>query len=275
MRKASRWLAGAAVSIAVLLLTTPGPAGPRGLLSPSSPASGKEAPAAEAEQVLFRALGAFRVFAVDALWVRMNDHKEAGRDGLVLSDARTLLALDPDSDGIRDFLHWHLAFNMASRAVSDDARAQWIEEGLDIEEEGLRRNPSSAVLNRGLGMTFFMITERTDVYREVCLRRYGRPPAAMAWVYLEKAWLASRGGRTLLFLLQSLENAALSEEGKGRRDSAARFYEKAAAYAREGLGPIWLAENAAACVRFYEERAAECRRREPGKRPGGIRDSGM
>ena len=265
MRNASCWLAGAAVSIAVLLLSAFGPTRPRGLFFPSSPASLEETPAAGAEQVLFRALGAFRIFAVDALWVRMNDHKEEGRDGLVLSDARTLLALDPDSDGIRDFLHWHLAFNMASRAVSDDARAQWIEEGLDVEEEGLRRNPSSAVLNCGLGMTLFMITERTDVYREVCLRRYGRPPATMAWVFLERAWLASRDPRTLLFLLQSLENAALSEEEHGRANAAARLFEKAAAYVRKGLGPIRPAEDTAAVVRFYEERAAECRRRDSGK----------
>ena len=178
-------------------------------------------------EIVYRALGVFRVFAVDALWMRMNSHIAAGRDGLVLTDARTLLELEPDSAEIRDFLHWHLAFTMAQRALSDADRAEWIEEGLDIEEEGLERDPDSFVLNRGLGMTFFMITDREDVYRQVCVDRYGRLPVEMAHVYLERAYAQSGDLRTLDFLLRAPGRAATFEMDGGSVDRAGALWAKA------------------------------------------------
>jgi|GEM_PF-3429178 len=184
-------------------------------------------------QILYRALGVFRVFAVDALWMRMNSHIAAGRDGLVLTDARTLLELEPDSDEIRDFLHWHLAFTMAQRALSDSDCAEWIDEGLQIQEEGLERNPQSAVLNRGLGMTFFMITEREGVYRQVCLDRYGRLPVELAHIYLERAYAQSGDLRTLDFLLRALVNGATFEMERNRAGAAQPLWEKAGRLIKE------------------------------------------
>ncbi len=188
------------------------------------------------KQILYRAMGVFRVFAVDALWMRMNSHIAAGRDGLVLTDARTLLELEPDSDEIRDFLHWHLAFTMAQRALSDADCAEWIEEGLDIEEEGLKRDPDSFVLNRGLGMTFFMITDREDVYRKVCVDRYGRMPVELAHIYLERAYARSGDLRTLDFLLRALVNAATFEMNRAQPGAAQPLWAEARRLTEEVSG---------------------------------------
>ncbi len=207
MRGPIKWMAAAAFFAALLLW-----------FAWCRPQGGAEAQSGT--QILFRAMGVFRVFAVDALWMRMNSHIAAGRDGLVLTDARTLLELEPDSDEIRDFLHWHLAFTMAQRALSDADRAEWIEEGLEIAEEGLERNPDSVVLNRGLGMTLFMITDRQDIYRQVCVDRYGRQPVELAHAYLERAYAGSGDLRTLDFLLRALVNAATFEMDRARPDAA-------------------------------------------------------
>jgi hypothetical protein len=219
-----------------------------------------EAGAAPAEEILFRALGAFRVFAVDALWIRMSGHMSEGRDGLVLADARTLLRLEPRCDEIRDFLHWHLAFNLAHRAVTRDARIAWIEEGLDIVEEGLRADPESAVLNRGLGTTFFMITDREDEYAEICLRRYGRRPVELAHEYLQRAFTRAGDARTLAFLLQALENAANFEMDRGRFGEAEALWSHAAGLAEKDLAPVAGEAEAANLAAFYRDMADRCRR---------------
>ncbi len=212
------------------------------------------------DQAVFRALGAFRIFAVDALWMRMSGHVSEGRDGMVLADARTLLKLEPRSSEIRNFLHWHLSFNMALRAISDESRARWFEEGLDIQEEGLLNNPDDPVLNRGLGMTFFMRTGDRGVFRETCLKRYGKLPVQLAHVYLEKAWLESIDEKTLLFLLRALADGAAAEGEKGRYAEAGRLWAKAAEHAAAGLAGQNDRERVDSLLDFYRERAAECRR---------------
>ena len=70
---------------------------------------------------ILRLSGALRVFLVDAFWMRMHGHLREGREDLVLTDARTLLTLEPDSVRVRCFLHEHLIFNMAPKAVTDAA----------------------------------------------------------------------------------------------------------------------------------------------------------
>jgi hypothetical protein len=233
-------------------------------------AAGATEEAAPAEEILFRALGAFRVFAVDALWIRMSGHMSEGRDGLVLADARTLVRLEPRCDEIRDFLHWHLAFNLAHRAVTRDARIAWIDEGLDIIEEGLRSDPDSAVLNRGLGTTFFMITDREDEYTEVCLRRYGRRPVELAHIYFRRAFVRAGDDRTLAFLLQSLENAASFEMGRGRFEEAGALWSLAAGHAETDLAAVVGDDEAASLAAFYRGRADRCRRDGAGN-PAGER----
>jgi len=208
-------------------------------------------------QVLFQAMGAFRVFAIDALWMRMREHQSEGRDGMVLTDARTLLRLDPDSAEVRDFLHWHLAFNMAHRAVSDASRAQWIEEGLDIQHEGLDRDPSSGVLNLGLGLTLFMRSEDEGVFRDVCLRRYGDPPVRLAARYLEKAYSIRPTAQTLLFLLQALKNQAAFEAEQEEWVKAGRLWARAADFAVTGLKGVLEPGEVEEVVRQLREREEE------------------
>lgn len=217
-------------------------------------------------QVLFQAMGAFRVFAEDALWMRMREHQSEGRDGMVLTDARTLLRLDPDSAEVRDFLHWHLAFNMAHRAVSDASRAQWIEEGLDIQHEGLERDPGSVVLNLGLGMTFFMRSEDEGVFSDVCLRRYGKKPVQMAPGYIEKAYSCRPEPETLLFLLQALKKQASFEAEQDNWNMASRLWSRAATLAATGMKGILTSSEVDDLVRQLREKERECRNKESAGR---------
>jgi len=214
----------------------------------------------DAEGVLFRAIGVFRVFAVDALWVRMSTHQRAGRDDLVLSDARALLKLEPHSEKIRDFLHWHLAFNMANRALDEASEAQWFELGLDIQEEGLRRNPESVTLNRGLGMTLFMISDRQGPKRRVCHERYGVSPEQLAWSHLERSYQGRPEPRVLLFLIQALENGAAAEMALGADRQAERLWTKALRRSDKDLRALLGDEEVAEMVAYYQKKTQECRR---------------
>lgn len=173
----------------------------------------------EGERSMLRLSGALRVLVMDALWMRMTAHVHEGNERLVLSDARTLLELDPDSPGIRYFLHGYLSFTMARRAVTDEEKARWIDEGFEIMDEGLERDPGSIVLNKGLGLTFFQRTEYGDgIFDRVCMERYGGLPVELAWKRFEKAL---GDPDTLPYFTASLINIARLETDRGAYQAAA------------------------------------------------------
>jgi tetratricopeptide (TPR) repeat protein len=179
----------------------------------------------EREQSILKASGALRVFVMDALWMRMTAHVHGGNERLVLSDARTLLELDPDSPGIRIFLHSYLSFTMARRAVTEEEKARWIDEGLEILDEGLARDPDSMALNKGLGLTLFHRTEHGDeVFDRVCLERYGHLPVELAWKRFEKAL---DDPDVPAYLAASLINIARFEMDRGDYAEAAERWRQA------------------------------------------------
>ncbi|MHC4946230.1 MAG: hypothetical protein ACYTG7_24725 [Planctomycetota bacterium] len=176
---------------------------------------------------LLRMSGALRIFAMDALWLQMSAHLQEGREGLVLSTARTLLSLDPQSPKTRAFLHRHLAFTMARKAAEDMEKEEWIREGLEIVDEALKEYPDSVPLNRALGMSFFVRTEVRDMaFDRVCLERYGRKPVELAPFHLGRACAGEGGERTRLFWIASLMNAAYFEMNRARFAEAARLWQQ-------------------------------------------------
>jgi hypothetical protein len=184
---------------------------------------------------LLRMSGALRIFAMDVLWLRMSAHLQEGREGLVLSTARTLLTLDPESPRVRIFLHRHLAFTMARKAAGETEREEWIREGLQIMDEALEKEPDCPQLHNGLGFSFFIRTEHpTQAFDKVCLERYGRKPVELAPMHLEKAHVGENRERVTVFWIASLMNAAYHAMESERYAEAARYWERVI----DGL-PVW------------------------------------
>ena len=252
------------------------------------PPGGTEAPA------LLRMAGAFRVFVTDALWIRMRAHQSEGREDRVLADARTLLALDPEDDRARAFLHWHLAFNMAAKALDEEERRAWMEEGLEIADEGLARNPGSFALNREVGLSLFTRSAcNTDprdgaarTFRRLCRERYGAPPVLLAPRFLERAFRARPDGDVRLFLLAALGNAAYYRTARREYGPAAELWGKLLRFLPAPAGGSGLEKEGAALRRYYEALRRWCRHRaeagagtagrggdHPEKPPEAVRSS--
>lgn len=213
----------------------------------------------DALSLLLRSSGAARVFLVDLLWLRMHAHLGEGNESLVLSDARTLLSLEDRSPRVRTFLHWHLAINMARKAVTESSRAHWIREGLEVMEEGLRKDPDSYILNREMGLTFFVRSGAYETFRRVCRERYENDehvyPEQRAPLFLEKAFRMRRDRDTLLFLLPALVNAAHFETERESFIKAHELWNKVFEYLEPGLQTM---EEAQAALDYYENLRSYC-----------------
>ncbi len=207
----------------------------------------------ESDESLLRLSGALRVFLADAIWLKMRSHFHDGKESLVLSDARTLLYLEPDNPRIRAFLHWHLAFNMARKAVTDESRTEWYREGLDILERGLENDPSSAALNFRMGKTLFFRSGTDDVFRSLCIERCGLYPVQLAPTYLEKAYLAMNDAHSFLFFFNALENAAHFEMKQEAYGAAAKLWKKTVLHATTWIDKIGMEKDGAAdeLKRYY------------------------
>ena len=218
---------------------------------------------------LLRLAGAFRVFVTDALWLQMRAHQSEGREDLVLADARTLLRLDPEDDRAGAFLHWHLAFNMAAKALDEEERRAWMTEGLDIADQGLARNPDSFDLNREVGLSLFTRsacnTDSRDgaarAFRTLCRERYGAPPVLLAPRFLERAFRSRPDDDLRLFLLAALANAAYYETARGGYRRAATLWEKLVRFLPLPSQGREKEKAGADLRRYYEALRAWCLRR--------------
>jgi hypothetical protein len=140
------------------------------------------------------------------------------------------VSLDPDNPELRSFLHWHLTFNMAHKAVDEESRAEWYREGLEIMDEGLARTPDDYRLNREMGATLYLKAGTSPGFDALCVRRYGRGPVQLAPVYLEKAFKARPDFTTLLFLYTALLRAAHHAMEAGEYAEAAAQWQKVLEY---------------------------------------------
>jgi hypothetical protein len=215
-------------------------------------------PEGDSEDALLRLSGAVRIFFTNALWMRMSTHLHEGKEGLVLADARTLLRLEPNNLKLRSFLHFHLAFNMARKAVNDAARAEWINEGLEIMDNGLLRHPDAWELNHELGMTFFLRTGRSELFEKICLERYGHLPVELAPIHFEQAYHKEKEDVTLVGLYLSLLNAACHDMEQERYDSASRRWTKVLRYLTPGLDKVEEEADREAFQGLFEDLLAYC-----------------
>ncbi len=223
-------------------------------------------PAEDATGLLLRLSGALRVFIEDGLWMRMRVHQYEGKENLVLSDARTLLLLNPKSDRIRAFLHWHLVFNMARKAATEIERAEWVREGLDLMEVGLAQNPDSPLLNREMGMTFFLrsqaaalvLSATQEQFRRICFERHGAYPVQLAPLFFEKAYETLGDQDTFLFFMTSLLNAASDAAARKAHAEAAALWSKVLEHLSPWLEAFENEEDRAALIQYYRDHKEYC-----------------
>lgn len=95
---------------------------------------------------LGRSMGGLRVIAVDAIFLRAEALREAGRVEEVVPLYRTVLELDPDNVAALDFLAALYAYDLLSLAPDDDARLAWWEEARRLVLDGLARHPDDPAL---------------------------------------------------------------------------------------------------------------------------------
>lgn len=77
--------------------------------------------------------GSFRPLLQTYLWIRTDTLYGQGRMDELHRTFRTMLALYPDNDAAREFLGWHLAYNLKSESRRRPELAwRWARDGLDI-----------------------------------------------------------------------------------------------------------------------------------------------
>ncbi len=140
-------------------------------------------------------LGAFRGWAIDALWLRALDRREQGLLHESMELAHWITKLQPYFPRVWNFQSWLLAFEMALDSRDPEQRWMWVREAIDLlRGPGLRANPHSQEIHRQLAYLFwFKIGEFQDeaapyYQRRLCQRWLtilGHPPGRDASRYFE------------------------------------------------------------------------------------------
>jgi hypothetical protein len=97
----------------------------------------------------------FRSLAIDYLWIRADNLKNAGQYFDALHLARLICALQPESPKVWDFQAWNMAYNISVSMPNPPERWHWIEAGFKLlRDEGLVANPRSPMLYHKLSWIF-------------------------------------------------------------------------------------------------------------------------
>jgi hypothetical protein len=97
-------------------------------------------------EALGRALGGWRVLAVDVLFLRGEALRKQGRSEELPAIYASITALDPDNEAATDALAGEYADNLLATAPTADARFAWWQEAWLLTLRGLRAHPDSARL---------------------------------------------------------------------------------------------------------------------------------
>ena len=140
-------------------------------------------------------LGAFRGWAIDALWLRALERREQGRLHESMELATWITKLQPYFPRVWNFQSWLLAFELALDSRDPQQRWSWVLESVDLlRGPGLRANPFSHEIHGQLSHLFwFKIGEFQDesagyYQRRLCQRWrgiLGDPSASESQPYQE------------------------------------------------------------------------------------------
>lgn len=103
------------------------------------------------DEALGIAAGAFRGLFINALWMRANDLKEAGKFHEAVDLARTITRLQPRFPRVWVFHAWNLAYNISVATNTVQERWQWVNAGIRLlRDEAIPQNPSDLLLHKEL-----------------------------------------------------------------------------------------------------------------------------
>ena len=171
-------------------------------------------------------LGILNVLAVDLLWLRADGLFAANRWPEMTAAYEMAGRFEPRLAAAFEYRGFHLAYNLAGNAASEEDRDRWVVAGIEVFSEGLARNPSSTDLRGWLAHSLFERTRRWPSLVPRLKSKRGRDPWDESADILEQAVKAEPGfGLNILRLTDVLE-------ARGRRTmpspAAARDFHRAA-----------------------------------------------
>ncbi|MFW6133719.1 MAG: hypothetical protein ACOC8F_07460 [Planctomycetota bacterium] len=102
------------------------------------------------------AFGGLRAPVVAALWIRAEQHKQAGRvfDAMQLADL--ICQLQPRFAGVWSYHSWNMAWNISVKARTPEERWLWVTNGMRLlRDRGIPLNPRSLILYKELAWIFY------------------------------------------------------------------------------------------------------------------------
>ncbi len=152
--------------------------------------------------LLYASLGSFRGLAINYLWMRATELKEAGKFYEAMELSRMITKLNPRFTEVWVFHSWNMAFNISVATHTERERWMWVRAGLELlRDEGIPANPKATGLYRQLAWTYmFKVGGFTDdmhwYYKRQLARHWhellGAPPAGDAALTL--AWFEPIAG---------------------------------------------------------------------------------
>ena len=126
--------------------------------------------------LLQQSLGAFRGWAINALWLKALERRDQVELHESMELARWILKLQPYFPRVWNFQSWLLAFELALDTRDPQERWSWVEESISLlRNEGLRSNPRSPEIHRQLAYLFwFKLGESRDDAAPFFLRQLFR-----------------------------------------------------------------------------------------------------
>lgn len=138
------------------------------------------------EVALGIALGAFRGFLVNYLWISANELKEEGKFFESLDKSEMITRLQPRHGRVWAFHAWNQAYNISVVTKTPQERYEWVMSGIRLlRDEGIPKNPNDMLLYRELGWIFqHKLQGYTDDANQYYKREFarewhevlGRPP---------------------------------------------------------------------------------------------------
>lgn len=123
-------------------------------------------------------LGALRGVAINVLWNRLENQKQAKRYHDADAIARCITRLQPRMPEVWRYMAFNLAYNVSVKCQTQEERFAWVNRGLRIlKDEGIPNNPSAEPLYRELAWIYqHKIGGETDD-----MNRYFKKRLAEAW----------------------------------------------------------------------------------------------
>ncbi len=89
----------------------------------------------------------FRPLAINYLWMRSEELKDAGQYFDALHLSRFICELQPNIDSVWQFLAWNMSYNISVGVPTPAERWRWVQAGYElVRDEGLPANPDSGLL---------------------------------------------------------------------------------------------------------------------------------